>query len=77
MALAFLGVAGGALTFFLWSFALRHTTPTRVAVSVTVNPVTASIVAAVLLQEPIRWNLAVGLVAVALGICLAVSQKRA
>ncbi len=72
-ALLFLGVAGGALTFFLWSFALRHTTPTRVSVSVTVNPVTASLVAAVLLWEPVRWHLAAGLSAVIAGIWLAVS----
>ena len=34
----FLGIFGGALTFLLWSHALERTTPTRVAISVTVNP---------------------------------------
>ena len=34
----FLGIFGGALTFLLWSYALERTTPTRVAISVTVNP---------------------------------------
>ena len=61
-AVAYLGVFGSAITFFLWAFALGHTTPTRVAISVTVNPITASLMGAALLHEPIRWNLAVGLV---------------
>ena len=34
----FLGIFGGALTFLLWSHALERTTPTRVAISATVNP---------------------------------------
>lgn len=72
-AVVFLGVAGGALTFFLWSFALRHATPTRVAISVTVNPISASLVGSALLHEPIHWNLVVGLVAVFVGIWLALT----
>lgn len=75
-AIVFLGVAGGAFTFFLWSFALRHTTPTRVAISVTVNPISASLVASVLLHEPIHWNLLVGLLAVFVGIWLALTVRR-
>ena len=53
----YLGAFGAALTFYLWAFALERTTPTRVAISVTVNPVTASLVGAVLLDEPLSWNL--------------------
>ena len=37
----YLGAFGSALTFYLWAFALARTTPTRVAISVTVNPVAA------------------------------------
>jgi drug/metabolite transporter (DMT)-like permease len=55
-AVLFLGVAGTALAFALWSLALRHTTPTRVAVSVSVNPVSASLTAADLLREPVPWT---------------------
>lgn len=72
----FLGIAGGALTFYLWSFALRHTTPTRVAVSVTVNPVSASLVAAALLREPVPLTLVAGLAAVFAGIWLALAGSR-
>jgi drug/metabolite transporter (DMT)-like permease len=71
MAVIYLGLFGSALTFYLWAFALSRTTPTRVAISVTVNPITAALVGAVLLDEPIRWNLVVGLMAVALGIWIA------
>jgi drug/metabolite transporter (DMT)-like permease len=70
-AVIYLGLFGSALTFYLWAFALSRTTPTRVAISVTVNPITAALVGAVLLDEPIRWNLIVGLMAVALGIWIA------
>jgi drug/metabolite transporter (DMT)-like permease len=77
LAIAYLGIFGSALTFFLWAFALGRTTPTRVAISITVNPITASLVAAVLLAESIRWNLAVGLVTVSAGIWIAASVQRA
>jgi drug/metabolite transporter (DMT)-like permease len=71
LALLYLGVAGGALAFFLWAFALARTTPTRVAVSVTVNPVTASLFGVLLLGEPVGWNLVAGIAAVLAGIVIA------
>jgi drug/metabolite transporter (DMT)-like permease len=67
----YLGAFGAALTFYLWSFALERTTPTRVAISVTVNPITASLVGAVLLGEPVSVNLAAGIVTVFAGIWIA------
>jgi drug/metabolite transporter (DMT)-like permease len=76
LAVVYLGFFGSALTFCLWAFALSRTTPTRVAISVTVNPITAGLVGAVLLDEPIRWNLIVGLMAVLLGIWIATTVNR-
>lgn len=76
LALAFLGVFGGALAFYLWSLALQWTTPTRVAISVTVNPVTAATVGAALLGEPLSWNLVVGIVTVCIGIWIATTTAR-
>jgi drug/metabolite transporter (DMT)-like permease len=73
-AVGFLGIFGSAVTFYLWSFALEHTTPTRVAISVTVNPIAAGLFGAVLLDEPIGWNHVVGLIAVMLGIGIATMQ---
>ncbi len=75
-AIGYLGLFGGAITFFLWAFALGRTTPTKVAIAVTVNPVTASLFGAALLGEPIRWNLAVGLVMVFAGIWTATAGAR-
>jgi len=51
--------------------ALRMTTPTRVANTMTVNPIAASLLAAALVGEPIGWNLVIGLIAVGGGIWLA------
>jgi drug/metabolite transporter (DMT)-like permease len=70
----YLGAFGSALTFYLWSYALERTTPTRVAISVTVNPIAASLVGATLLDEPLRWNLLAGIVMVFAGICIAATQ---
>lgn len=70
-AIVYLMTFGGAATFFLWIWALEHTTPSRVSVAVTLNPVSAAFLAAVLLNEPIGWRLAVGLVATILGIAVA------
>ena len=71
IAVIYLGVFGGAAAFFLWVLALRMTTPTRVANTMTVNPIAASLLAAVIVSEPIGWNLVLGLIAVAAGIWLA------
>jgi drug/metabolite transporter (DMT)-like permease len=72
----YLGAFGAALTFYLWAYALERTTPTRVAISVTVNPIAASLVGAVLLDEPMRWNLMAGIVTVFAGIWIATTQAR-
>ena len=72
---AFLGVFGGAITFLLWSFALSHTTPTRVAISVTVNPIMAALFGKAVLAEPIAINLIAGLMLVAMGIALATRRN--
>ena len=76
LAATYLGAFGSALTFYLWAFALAHTTPTRVAISVTVNPVAASLVGAVLLHEPLSWNLAGGIATVFAGIWIATTSGR-
>ena len=60
----YLGAAGGAIAFILWVLALARTTPTRVANTMTVNPIAASLVATKLVDEPITPNLIIGLVAV-------------
>jgi drug/metabolite transporter (DMT)-like permease len=76
-AVTVLGVFGGAAAFYLWVFALQRTTPTRVANTMTVNPIAASLLAAALVGEPIGLNLLVGLVAIAGGIWIASTERRA
>src|SRR5262245_3664282 len=75
-AVTYLAVGGGAAAFYLWNFALEHTTPTRVTNTMTVNPLAASLLAAVIVGEPIGLNLIVGLVAVGAGIWLASTAAR-
>jgi len=70
-AVAYLAAICGALIFFLWAYALGRAAPTLVAVSVAVNPVTASIIGLLLLDEPIGADLMLGLAAVLLGIAVA------
>ena len=71
IASGYLAIVCGALIFFLWAYALGRADPTRVAVSIAVNPVTASIFGMVLLGEPLSENLIIGLIAVLLGIAVA------
>jgi drug/metabolite transporter (DMT)-like permease len=70
----YLGVGGGALAFILWVLALQRASPTRVANTMTVNPIAAALLATQLVGEPITLNLVVGLVAVFAGIWIATTQ---
>ena len=70
----YLGVGGGAAAFILWVLALERASPTRVANTMTVNPIAAALLAALLIGEPITPNLVVGLVAVFAGIWIATSS---
>jgi len=75
-AVMFIGVFGAALNFYLWVWALERTTPTRVATTITVNPVSASLLAALILGEPIGLNLVLGIAAVLCGIWVAATDRR-
>ena len=72
----YLGIGGGALAFILWVFALERASPTRVANTMTVNPIAAGLLATQLVGEPITVNLVVGLVAVFAGIWIATTEAR-
>jgi drug/metabolite transporter (DMT)-like permease len=63
----FLGVFGGALGFFLWTFALTRLTPTQVAVYINLNPLVAMVLAAALLAERLTIIFVAGFGAVLLG----------
>jgi drug/metabolite transporter (DMT)-like permease len=72
----YLGIGGGALAFILWVLALQRTTPTRVATTMTVNPIAAGLLAAQLIGEPVTPSLIAGLVAVFIGIWIAATEAR-
>jgi drug/metabolite transporter (DMT)-like permease len=72
----YLGVGGGALAFILWVMALERATPTRVANTMTVNPIAAALLATQLVGEPITPNLVVGLGAVFAGIWIATTEVK-
>jgi drug/metabolite transporter (DMT)-like permease len=72
----YLGIAGGALAFILWVLALQRASPTRVANTMTVNPIAAALLATQLVGEPITPNLVIGLVAVLAGIWIATSDVK-
>ena len=67
----YLGIFAGGLGFYLWVYALERTTPTRVANTITVSPIAAALLAAVLIGEPIGASLLIGIAAVAAGIWIA------
>ena len=74
--LVFLGVFGGALGFFFWTFALTRLTPTQVAVYINLNPLVAILLAAVLLAERLTIVFAMGFGAVLVGVLLVNWPKR-
>jgi drug/metabolite transporter (DMT)-like permease len=71
----YLGIGGGALAFILWVLALDRATPTRVANTMTLNPIAAALLASALIGEPITLNLIVGLVAVFAGLWIATTES--
>ncbi|MBX9857015.1 MAG: DMT family transporter [Gemmatimonadaceae bacterium] len=72
----FLGTLGGAVGFGLWSYALRRSTPSRVAVFLALNPISAIALGVLLLGEPVSLRLFVALAAVLAGIQLATRGTR-
>jgi drug/metabolite transporter (DMT)-like permease len=56
--------------------ALQRTTPTRVANTMTVNPIAAALLATPLVGEPITANLLIGLTAVIAGIWIATVEPK-
>ena len=77
IAILSMGGISSALCFYLWVSALERTTPTRVASTLPLNPVTAALLAAALLGEPIGLNLVFGIVAVLAGIWIATTDPKA
>ena len=69
-AVAFTGIFGGSLGYFLFVWALEKGTPARVAVFVPLNPITAAALGAWLLNERLTVWFMLGLGCVVVGILL-------
>ncbi|MGH7768681.1 MAG: DMT family transporter [Candidatus Binatia bacterium] len=74
-AIVYLGVFGCALLWVLWSIGIRLASPSLVALTVTVNALTASFLGAFFLSEPVSDEFIVGLMAAALGIVVATNAR--
>jgi drug/metabolite transporter (DMT)-like permease len=70
LAVLFIGVSSG-VGYYLWLWALKHATPTKVTVFMALSPLTATALGALLLSEPLSAPFLLGLGCVALGLCLA------
>jgi drug/metabolite transporter (DMT)-like permease len=66
----FLGVAGGAAAFLLWTWALSRLTPTQVAVYVNLNPIVAALLGVLVLGERSSGLFLVGFAGVVTGVLL-------
>lgn len=77
LALAFLGVGGGALQFGLWIWAVSRLTPTQAAIFLCLTPITAMLLAGLVLGEAINLALIAGLGLVVSGILFANGRTRA
>ncbi|MGF9757344.1 DMT family transporter [Microvirga sp. 0TCS3.31] len=65
-----IGLSSG-IGYVLWLWALKHTTPTRVTVFLSLSPVTASLLGALILDEPFTLDVFLGLAGVVGGLWLA------
>lgn len=72
-AVIFIGVNSGA-GYFLWLWALNHTTPTRVTAFLALGPITATLLGGLLLSERVGLAALAGLACVVCGLWLAHRQ---
>ena len=70
LAVVFIGVNSG-IGYYLWLWALNHTTPTKVTVFMALSPITATVLGAAFLAERLSTMSLLGLACVALGLWLA------
>ena len=68
LAAAYIGLFGAAISYMLWLWALRHTTPTLVAIALPMNPFVALILGSLLLDEPLTTMMMAGFLMVLLGV---------
>lgn len=71
----YIGIFGGALSFFLYAWALGQTAPTTTTILLPLNPIAALAAAAIFLHEKLSISLSFGLALVVVGIVLVVGGE--
>jgi drug/metabolite transporter (DMT)-like permease len=71
----YIGIAGGALSFFLYAWALGRTTATTMMIFLPLNPISALIAGGLFLREPLSVELFLGLILVVIGIILVIGMN--
>jgi drug/metabolite transporter (DMT)-like permease len=69
-AVVFIGISSGVF-YSVWLWALRHGSPTRITAFLALSPITAALVGALVLHEPLTAGTLAGLACVALGLWIA------
>jgi drug/metabolite transporter (DMT)-like permease len=72
----YLAVPGGALAFFLTTYALSRLTATQATLYINLNPIVATLLAALLLDEPLTRWFGLGFVLVIAGLLMANLPRR-
>jgi drug/metabolite transporter (DMT)-like permease len=72
LSVLYIGTAGGALSFFLYAWALGQTAPTITMIFLPLNPIAAVVAGALFLNEPLSLDLLLGLALVIIGIMLVI-----
>jgi len=75
LVILFIGAIGGALSFFLYAWALGRTAPTATMILLPLNPIAAIFTGVLFLGEPLTSGLFVGLGLVILGVLLVIDMK--
>lgn len=70
MAIAFIGIGGAVISYTLWLWALRYTTPTLVMIALPMNPLMALLWGALLLGEQITTSMILGFALIITGIAV-------
>jgi drug/metabolite transporter (DMT)-like permease len=74
LAIFYIGLAGGALSFFLYAWALGRASPTTIMILLPLNPIAALVAGSLWLGEPLDFGLFIGLALVIVGILLVVAS---
>ena len=76
MTVLYLGATATAIAYLLWTYALRHLSVRDTVLITMVEPVTATILASVVLDDPMSAITIAGIAAVSAGICHRLLHRR-